>query len=230
MDDAERRAKKAEYMRRWSAANKDKVSTANRKHREKNAEKLAAYHRAHYEANKERIKDRVRKRYAEKSDEIKAYVKKYVAENRESVNRAKREHRSKNIDQFLAKEAEYRAKRTEEKRARLKAVNRELHYRNHEKRLAQKRDWARKYREKGAGYTAKRRAAILRATPAWAEEFFLDEAYRLARLRTDMFGFRWEVDHDIPLVSRVVCGLHVGENLRVIPWMANRSKGNRYSV
>jgi hypothetical protein len=78
-----------------------------------------------------------------------------------------------------------------------------------------------------AAQRARRRAAQLRATPAWANYFFLEEAYDLARRRTERTGFSWHVDHIVPLQGKTVCGLHVENNLQVIPGSINRSKGNR---
>lgn len=79
-----------------------------------------------------------------------------------------------------------------------------------------------------AAKTARRRAGKLQATPAWANSFFISEAYALAKLRTERFVFSWHVDHIIPLVSPIVCGLHVENNLQVIPGADNISKSNRH--
>jgi hypothetical protein len=75
---------------------------------------------------------------------------------------------------------------------------------------------------------AKRRAVQIAATPSWANEFFIEQAYELAQLRTERLGVKWEVDHIVPLQSDLVCGLHVEHNLRVIPATANRSKKNHW--
>lgn len=77
---------------------------------------------------------------------------------------------------------------------------------------------------RGAAYKAKR----LNATPSWANEFFIKEAYSLARLRSRILGFKWHVDHIVPLRSKVVCGLHVENNLQVIPAIQNCIKQNRF--
>ncbi len=78
--------------------------------------------------------------------------------------------------------------------------------------------------------TRRRQAGKLNATPAWANQFFIEEAYELARLRTQQKtgGFdEWQVDHIVPLQHPLVQGLHVEHNLQVIPAIHNQQKGNR---
>jgi len=57
--------------------------------------------------------------------------------------------------------------------------------------------------------------------------FVFQEAYCLARQREKCTGFKWHIDHIIPLNGENVCGLHVWNNLRVIPAVLNLSKGNK---
>jgi hypothetical protein len=71
-----------------------------------------------------------------------------------------------------------------------------------------------------------RKAGALHATPKWANKFFMQEAYSLARLRSKVTGFSWHVDHIVPLRSKEVCGLHVEHNLQVIPGAENLKKSN----
>lgn len=80
---------------------------------------------------------------------------------------------------------------------------------------------------------AKRRAARMKRTPVWLTEddhWMMRQAYKLAELRTKIFGFVWHVDHIIPLQGENVSGLHTPNNLQVIPWAENISKGNSYQV
>lgn len=67
--------------------------------------------------------------------------------------------------------------------------------------------------------------------PKWLtvdDKWLLREAYGLAKLRTKMFGFVWEVDHIIPLRGELVSGLHVPTNVQVIPKAENRRKRNHF--
>lgn len=78
-----------------------------------------------------------------------------------------------------------------------------------------------------AASLALRRARKKYATPKWSNSFFIREAYHLARLRTKATGFKWHVDHIYPLQSPLVCGLHVEQNLQVIPALVNQRKHNK---
>jgi hypothetical protein len=71
----------------------------------------------------------------------------------------------------------------------------------------------------------------LGATPPWLSEdqkWMIAEAYDLARIRNEVTGIKWHVDHIVPLQGRNVCGLHVPWNLQVIPASVNCSKRNSF--
>ena len=90
------------------------------------------------------------------------------------------------------------------------------------------RRWAKANPHKVRSYSAKYRTQSKAAMPKWANPFFIFEIYDLARRRTLVTGVEWVVDHIVPLQSKLVCGLHVENNLQVIPDVLNARKGNRH--
>ena len=85
--------------------------------------------------------------------------------------------------------------------------------------------------EKVTARGAKRRANKLQAIPKWfgeLDELIIQEAHALAKQRTKLTGFKWHVDHEVPLQSKIVCGFHIGCNIQVIPASINMTKGNRH--
>lgn len=75
-----------------------------------------------------------------------------------------------------------------------------------------------------------RRFAKKCATVSWANQkkiqWFYDEAKRMERET----GIPHHVDHIVPLVSNVVCGLHNEFNLQVISALENYKKSNTFKV
>jgi hypothetical protein len=111
-----------------------------------------------------------------------------------------------------------------EKRSEILAKNRKV---NAEARNAYNRDWFSKNSDKRSAYQAKRRAVLLQRTPKWLTQddlWMIEEAYELAKKRTEMFGFEWHVDHVIPLQGKKVSGFHVPSNIQVIPGLENVRK------
>jgi hypothetical protein len=108
--------------------------------------------------------------------------------------------------------------------------DREYAIKNPEARKASREKWDKA--NPGRTNAAKTRNKLERQmrVPAWLTEddkWMIEQAYELAKIRTEMFGFQWHVDHIIPLKGRKVSGLHVPTNLQVIPWKDNLRKGSR---
>ncbi len=75
---------------------------------------------------------------------------------------------------------------------------------------------------------AKRRSTKLNATPSWANSKEIKAIYRKAAQLNKTTSTKWHVDHIDPLQSKLVCGLHVTENLQILPASINCSKSNKF--
>jgi len=90
----------------------------------------------------------------------------------------------------------------------------------------------RKYRQSDNGkgvtnsLTAGRHTAKLNRTMSWTETQDIKELYEFAAKMDGDF----HVDHVIPLRGELVSGLHVYDNLQIIPASENCSKGNKFKV
>ena len=65
-----------------------------------------------------------------------------------------------------------------------------------------------------------------RARPSWADRRALRGFWIESRVRTAATGVQHSVDHIVPLIRPLVCGLHVENNLRIIPLADNVRKSN----
>lgn len=92
------------------------------------------------------------------------------------------------------------------------------------------KDW--KQNNKEAVYASNRRRQIakINRTVSWGKEltdFVFAEANHLAKLRSVIFGLKWQVDHILPLMGSEVSGLHIWNNFQVIPAEVNAAKKDR---
>lgn len=70
--------------------------------------------------------------------------------------------------------------------------------------------------------------ALILSCPDWADREAIRAIQRDARRKTQLSGRQYVVDHVIPLTHRLVCGLTVPNNLRVIRATENAARSNRW--
>lgn len=146
------------------------------------------------------------------------------SKNRENLDKYIKEYQANNKDRLNKKKKEYRSNR----KRQYANYSREWRLRNPDKRKKVAMNYVKNNPEKMAARAAARRAMKLQATPSWANDEKIKNFYIESRERTRVSGIKHHVDHIVPLVSNLVCGLHCEDNLMVIEGKENIRKGNRY--
>lgn len=150
----------------------------------------------------------------------------------------KRNRFLKRSDYYKAYLKEYRKTYYPKNKEKILARNKNLYYNNREKRLTQCREYRlnnlekdrlvkKLYKQNNRWKTnfdnARRRSAKTNATPKWVDLNKIKEVYKNCPKG-------YEVDHIIPLRSKIVCGLHVHWNLQYLTPSDNLKKSNKLIV
>ena len=148
--------------------------------------------------NKELIAKTNKLYYNSNKEDILSKRKIYYKENKGYINNRNRNYYKENAEHF--------------KKYRLI---------NKDRRNKQSREWDLNNPEKKRACNNKRRADKSRATPKWYEKEKVEELYKQSSEEI-------HIDHILPLMNDLVCGLHCFDNLQAIPAKENLSKSNSF--
>lgn len=160
--------------------------------------------------------------------------KAYRIANKDVINARVKKLTELNKDRYRVSQLKWREQHREESAARTREWNatkgqsKEVR----ERKNAYGKKWRTENPHKNISKAEQYRAAQLMRVPSWSTEedqWVFEEAALLAKLREKMLGGKWHVDHLYPLQGKLVSGLHVMDNLQVVPASFNLRKLNRYN-
>lgn len=107
-------------------------------------------------------------------------------------------------------------------------LTRSWYERNKDQHLVNSKVWYVANRHRKLATTTAREERCRLATPVWADREAIVALYAQAKKITQETGIQHDVDHIVPLRGKTVSGLHVPENLRVIPSAENKRKAAKF--
>jgi carboxypeptidase C (cathepsin A) len=157
-----------------------------------------------------------------------AYSRARYSENRDLILEKNAEWRRANRAVCAEYTRKHRNRNPESTRESTRILTAAWRARNPERASELAKEYRQRHPEKMSALWRRRQKYVKQATPSWANQFFIAEAYHIAKVRERMLGGIWHVDHIIPLRGKNVCGLHVENNLQVIRDKVNLRKGNNF--
>jgi hypothetical protein len=187
-----------ECARKWRESNRDKIKIHNANFNKNNPDKRKQANSDWRTRNIEYDKARQRKRYKDNLEYNKEYAR----------------NRYRTADKVHIREVIilYRKNNTEKLRKR-------------------EADYRKRNNDNIVALRKKRRYSEMNALPSWLSNEDLDKiklVYEKAKWLESVTGFKYDVDHVIPINGKNVCGFHIWENLQILERSLNRRKYNKY--
>lgn len=162
--------------------------------------------------------------YYKNSDYRKEQASNYYYDNIEKAKENNKSYREKNKEILKLKAKEY----VNNNRDSILEKHRIYYQNNRDRILSYVSEYNKIYRGEANARNSKYRSSRLQSCPKWADRKKIKEIYKEAKRITKETGIIHVVDHIIPLRGRLVSGLHVHENLQIIPFVDNCIKSNKF--
>ncbi|CAB4124509.1 HNHc domain containing protein [uncultured Caudovirales phage] len=156
----------------------------------------------------------------------KIITKKYYEENLPKISNINKNYYKKNTHKLNNKYKE----RYQENKEKAKLNAKLYYYKNKEQRNINGKIYRQNNKDICNAAAAKYRATKLNATPKWLTEQHVEQIeyiYKMSNTIQKLTNIKCHVDHIIPLQGKIVSGLHVPWNLRIITSTENLKKGNK---
>jgi hypothetical protein len=204
-----------ERGRAWRAANPEKVKANNAAYKAENRERENARSRTWKEENRDGMNSRRRERYSANIKEERAYAR---------TKKKARYHQDPQKFRNLSR----RERQLPGAKERASATSKLWADQNRDRVKATARRWYLRHLEHARLKLVIAQATRRRRYVAWANVEAIAALYAEAAVMREATGRRYDVDHVIPLKGRLVSGLHVESNLRIIERSENARKSNKW--
>ncbi len=154
-----------------------------------------------------------------------AHKRAYELTRAEQTQAYMREYRAANKERIATQKKDW----VEANREHVRQLERGYAVTNAANKTIARNKWKAANLDKDRAAKAANRADRIMRVPAWADRERIKSYYNVCAFFNEVNGYaKYHVDHVIPLNGKTVSGLHVHNNLQVIPAVENLRKGARY--
>lgn len=171
-----------------------------------------------------RYQSEVKKRYyARNQERLRAEKRQKYIDNHDHIIKVRSDWANNNPDKVKSQQKRYFDKNRE---ARIEKII-QWKEENIERYTEAKKQWYKDNPHLNAFYSSKWRKECRKATPPWADTQKILAIYEESTSKTKESGISHHVDHIVPVQGKHVTGLHIHQNMRIIPASENVKKRAR---